>query len=49
MIYPSLTAVAHAACIPVLTGTGAAIGAAVGTAIGGVTTGVLAATGNLPD
>lgn len=49
LIYPGLTAVAHAACIPILTGTGAAIGAAAGAAIGGATTGALAATGNLPN
>jgi hypothetical protein len=49
LITPTLTSLAHAACIPILTGTGAAIGAAVGTAIGGATTGALAATGNLPN
>ena len=49
LITPTLTSLANAACISVLTGTGAAIGAGVGAAIGGAVTGALAGTGNLPN
>ena len=48
LITPTLTSLANAACISVLTGTGAAIGAGVGAAIGGAVVGGLAGTDNLP-
>ena len=49
LITPTLTSLANAACISVLTGTGAAIGAGVGAGIGAGVTGALAGTGNLPN
>ena len=48
LITPTLTSLANAACISVLTGTGAAIGAGVGAAAGGAVVGGLAGTDNLP-
>ena len=48
LITPTLTSLANAACISVLTGTGAAIGAGVGAAVGGAVVGGLAGTDNLP-